>query len=58
MEFSLSVDNITQESNEMFVLRFQFSGTDQFGVGANIRDRLEVSIIDSDGKLTVQSPHL
>ena len=56
VEFSFNVDNIAQESNESFVLSFRLSSTDQFGAGANIRDRLEGVIIDSDGKLTVQSP--
>ena len=55
VEFSLNVDNIAQESNETFALTFQLSNTDQFGVGANIRDRLEVVIIDSDGRLSVKS---
>ena len=57
IEFSLNVDNIAQESNETFVLILQLTSIEQFGVGANIRDRLEVVIIDSDGKLTVQSSH-
>ena len=57
VEFLLNVDNIAQESNETFTIVL-LSSTDQFG-GANvtIRDRLKVVIIDSDGKLTVQSPH-
>ena len=57
IEFSLNVDNIAQESNETFVLTLQLTSIDQFGVDATIRDRLEVVIIDSDGKLAVQSPH-
>ena len=51
------MDYTSQEPNETFVLRLQVSNTSQFGVDANIRDRLEGVIIDSDGKLTVQSPH-
>ena len=55
VKFSLTVDNIAQEINETFAIVLQLSSTDQFG-GANVtlRDRLEVVIIDSDGRLTVQ----
>ena len=42
VEFSLSVDNIAQESNAIVL------STD------HIRDRMEVAIIDSDGRLMVQ----
>ena len=42
VEFSLSVDNIAQESNAI-VLSID-----------HIRDRMEVAIIDSDGRLMVQ----
>ena len=51
IEFSLSVDNIAQEFNETFIIYFEVpDGT--FGPGANIRNRLEGVIIDSDRKLT------
>ena len=48
------MDNIAQEINETFAIVLQLSGTDPLGAGATIRDRLEVVIIDSDGRLTVQ----
>ena len=54
VEFALLVDNIAQESNETFAIVLS---TNHFGGGATIRDRLEGVIIDSDGRLTVQSPH-
>ena len=48
------MDNIAQESNETFAIVLQLSSTDQFGgADVTIRDRLEVVIIDTDGKLTV-----
>ena len=49
------MDNIAQESNETFTIVLQLYSINQFG-GANVnfRDRLEVIIIDSDGRLTVQ----
>ena len=57
VEFSLSWDNIAQEFNETFAIVFQLFSTDQlFSGNVTIRDRLEVVIIDSDGRLTVQSP--
>ena len=49
----LSVDNIAQESMETFAL---ILSTNQFGAGANIRDRLEGVILDSDGKLNSVAP--
>ena len=50
IEFSLSVDNIAQELDETFVITIEIpAGT--FSSGANIRSRLEVVIMDSDGKL-------
>ena len=51
VEFSLTVDNIAQESNETFAIVLH---TNHFGASATLRDRLEVVIIDSDGMLTVQ----
>ena len=45
------MDNIAQESNETFAIVLS---TDHFSAGATIRDRLEVVIIDSDGRLKVQ----
>ena len=51
IEFSLRVDNIAQEFDETFVITLEVpEGT--FGQGANIRNRLEGVIIDSDGRLT------
>ena len=51
IEFSLSVDNIAQELDETFVITLDVpDGT--FGPGANIRNRLDGVIIDSDRKLT------
>ena len=58
IEFSLSVDNIAQEINETFAIVLELFSNDQFGGGnVTIRDRLEGVIIDSDGKLAVQSLH-
>ena len=49
------MDNIAQESNETFAIVLQLSSNDQFGsANVTLRDRLEVVIIDSDGRLTVQ----
>ena len=53
VEFSLSVDTIAQESNETFAIVLQVS-SNPFGAGATIVDRLEVVIIDSTGRLTIQ----
>ena len=56
VEFSLSVDNIAQESNETFAIVLQLRSTDQLFGDSNvtIRNRLEGVIIDSDGRLTEQ----
>ena len=53
IEFSLIVDNIAQELDETFVIILQVLGG-TFGPGANIRNRLEGIILDSDGKLYKQ----
>ena len=51
IEFSLRVDNIAQELDETFVITLEVpDGT--FSSGANIRNRLEGVIMDSDGRLT------
>ena len=52
IEFSLSVDNIAQELDESFEIIFV--PYDTFEPGANIRNRLEGIILDSDGKLHKQ----
>ena len=49
------MDTIAQELNKTFTLVIS---TDQFGgADVTIRDRLEVIIIDSNGRLTVHSSH-
>ena len=50
----MNVDSIAQESNETFALTLQLSSIDHFGAGANIRNRLEGVILDSDGKFNKQ----
>ena len=52
VEFSLTVDNIAQEINETFAIVLELRSDD--GTDVTIIDRLEVVIIDSDGRLTVQ----
>ena len=53
VEFSLSVDTIAQESNETFAIVLRVS-SNPLGADATIVDRLEVVIIDSSGRLTIQ----
>ena len=52
IEFSLSVDNIAQELDETFAITLEVPDG-IFGPGANIRNRLEGVIIDSDGRLNI-----
>ena len=48
------MNNIAQELKE-FAIILELSTTDQFGdANVTIRDRLEVVLIDSSGRLTVQ----
>ena len=49
VDFTFLKDNIAQEANETFAITFETGHT--FDPGANIRDRLEGVIIDSDGRL-------